>query len=224
MAQGRIDAASAAMRRVLNEATDAFKRTKLLPAQVEIMLAAGEVEEAGEACRELEELAAAIDTDVVRAMAAHSRGAVALAEENARDAIGPLRRAFEMWEKAEVPHEAARTRMLLGLACKALGDDEAASLELAAAKAVFERLGAASDMARIDALQTAPAARRRNELTPRELQVLRLIAAGKTNKAIARQLAVSERTVDRHVSNILTRLGVPSRAAATAYAYDHKLF
>ena len=223
MMQGRIDAASAAIRRVMSVARDAFRRTRLLPAHIEIMLAAGDVEEARSACRELEEMAAAIDTDAVRAMAAHSRGAVELAGGNAREAVGSLRRAFEMWEKVGAPHEAARARMLLGLACTALGDHEAGALELAAARAVFQRLGAAPDLSRLDAVEKGKG-KARHDLTARELQVLRLVAAGKTNKAIATRLSVSERTVDRHVSNIFNKLGVTSRAAATAYAYDHKLF
>lgn len=224
LAQGRTDAAAAAIRRVLSGATETFQRTRLLPAYVEIMLAAGDIQEARSACRELEELASVIDTDAVRAMAAHGQGAVALAAGDAREAFASLRRAFELWDKVEAPHEAARARMLLGLAFTSLGDAEAGSLELAAARAVFEQLGAAPDLARLEAAEKRTPAKRHPELTPRELQVLRLIAAGKTNKAIARQLSVSERTVDRHVSNILTKLGVPSRAAATAYAYDHQLF
>ena len=224
LAQGRTDAAAAAIRRVLSAATETFQRTRLLPAYVEIMLAAGDIQEARSACRELEELASVTDTDAVRAMAAYGQGAVALAAGDAREAVAPLRRAFELWDKVEAPHEAAHARMLLGLAFTSLGDSEAGSLELAAARAVFEQLGAAPDLARLEAADKRTSAKRHPELTPRELQVLRLIAAGKTNKAIAHQLSVSDRTVDRHVSNILTKLGVPSRAAATAYAYDHRLF
>ena len=110
----------------------------------------------------------------------------------------------------------------MGLACRTLGDEEAGGLELDAARAVFERLGAAPQIARLDALG-ARAVQAQHPLTARELQVLRLVAAGKTNKAIAAELLLSERTIDRHVSNIYNKLGVPSRVAATAYAYDHKL-
>ena len=113
-------------------------------------------------------------------------------------------------------------RVLVGLACRALGDEDTAALELDAARSVFEQLGAAPDLARVDALSRS-GVRRRSGLTPRELQVLRLVAAGATNKAIAAELVLSERTVDRHVSNILTKLRVPSRAAATAFAYERKL-
>ena len=138
-------------------------------------------------------------------------------------ALGSLRRAFEVWQQVEAPYAAARVRVLIGLACRALGDDDGGGLELDAARAVFEQLGAAPDLARIDALIQGAPSGHPHGLTPRELQVLRLVAAGKTNKAIAAELFLSEKTVDRHVSNIFTKLDVPSRAAATAYAYEHKL-
>jgi DNA-binding CsgD family transcriptional regulator len=138
-------------------------------------------------------------------------------------ALDPLRRAFERWERLEAPYEAARVRVLIGHACRALGDDEAAGLEHQAARSVFERLGARPDLARLD---TPPAFVRPGSeapLTARELEVLRLIATGRTNREIATGLCLSERTIDRHVGNILNKLDVPSRTAATAYAYDHKL-
>ena len=115
-------------------------------------------------------------------------------------------------------------RVLIGHACRALGDDEAAELEHEAARSVFERLGARPDLARLDAPSNAVQPASAHPLTARELQVLRLISTGRTNKEIADELCLSERTIDRHVSNILGKLDVPSRAAATAYAYDHKLF
>jgi DNA-binding CsgD family transcriptional regulator len=223
MAQGRTDAARAAIRRVLSAATDRLQRVKLLPGHIEIMLAIGDIQEARNACRELEEIAETFATDVLQALAAHARGAVTLAEGDARAALGPLRRAFEVWRHVEAPYEAARVRVLIGLACRSLADDEAGELELGAARAVFERLGAAPELARLDSLSKRAASVPGHRLTSRELQVLRLITGGKTNKAIATELFLSERTIDRHVSNILTKLDVPSRAAATAYAYAHKL-
>jgi ATP/maltotriose-dependent transcriptional regulator MalT len=220
LAQGRTDAACAAIRRLLIATTEG-QRAKLLPAYLEIMLAAGQVEDARSACQELQALAEAFDTDVLRAVAAQGYGALALGQGDARAAIGPLRRALELWERLEAPYEAARVRVLVGQACQALGDDEAAGLELDAARSVFTRLGAQPDLARLDTTgaPTSPP----GPLTARELEVLRLIAAGHTNKGIAGKLCLSERTIDRHVGNILDKLDVPSRAAATAYAYAHKL-
>ncbi len=146
-----------------------------------------------------------------------------MAEGDAQAALGSLRRAFEAWRQVEAPYEAARVRVLMGMACRAFGDDEGAGLELDGARAVFEQLGAAPDLARIDSFTKGAPSGHPHGLTPRELQVLRLVATGKTNKAIAAELFLSEKTVDRHVSNIFNKLDVPSRAAATAYAYEHKL-
>jgi len=223
LSQGRIDPASAAIRRVVGATTDPLQRARLLPAYVEIMLATGDVEEARNASRDLEEISEKFNTDALQAMAAQARGAVALAEGDARAALAPLRRAFEAWQAAEAPYEAGRVRVLIGLSCRTLGDEEAGALEMAAARDIFEQLGAAPEIARLDALDKALSYATRQGLTRRELQILRLIASGKTNKAIAAQLFLSERTIDRHVSNILCKLDVPSRAAATAFAYEHKL-
>jgi DNA-binding CsgD family transcriptional regulator len=223
MAQGRVEDAVAAIRRVTMSTTDRLQRTRLLPAHVEIMLAAANIPEARRACRELRELADALDIRVLRAIAAHAGGAVELAEGAAGTALTSLRYAFDIWQSVDAPYPAARVRTLAGLACRALGDDEGAKLELAAARAVFERLGAAPDVANIDLRATGALAARRDKLTSRELQVLQLVAAGKTNKAIATALQLSQRTVDRHVSNLFDKLDVTSRAAATAYAHKNKL-
>jgi DNA-binding CsgD family transcriptional regulator len=223
LAQGNDSAATAAIRRVVGETTLPLKRARLLPAYVEIMLAVGDVEEARTACRELAEISALYESGMLGAMVAHAEGAVDLTEGNARAALLPLRRGWRMWQELEVPYEAARVRVLVGLACRALGDDDTAALELEAARGVFEHLGAAPDLARVDSLTLGAPSADAHGLTPRELQVLRLVAAGETNKAIAAELVLSERTVDRHVSNIFSKLGVSSRAAATAWAYEHKL-
>jgi len=223
LAQGRADAAVAAIRRAVSVTADRLQRTKLLPAHIEIALTVGDVQEARGACHELEEIAASFDTGVLGALAAHARGAVELAEGDASAALGSLRCAFEVWQRVEAPYAAARVRVLVALACRALGDEDGAALELDAARAAFEQLGAAPDVARIDTLARSVPSGRPHGLTRRELQVIRMVAAGKTNKAIAAELFLSERTVDRHVSNIFTKLDVPSRAAATAYAYRHKL-
>jgi DNA-binding CsgD family transcriptional regulator len=172
---------------------------------------------------ELRALAPAFDTDVLPAVVAQADGAIAIAEGHPHAALDPLRSAFRLWERLDAPYEAARVRVLIGHACRALGDDETAELEFAAARSVFERLGARPDLARL-----APGAALRPvsscPLTARELHVLRLVSTGRTNKQIAGELSLSERTIDRHVTNILTKLDVPSRTAATTYAYDHKLF
>ena len=223
LAEGNDDAAAAAIRRVVGETTEQLKRAGLLPAYVEIMLALGDVEEAHSACRELEEISARYGSTVLGAMSAQARGAVALAQGDARAALVALRHAWLVWQELEAPHEVARVRVLLGLACRALGDDDTATLELEAARGVFAQLGAAPDLVRVDSLVRRAPPIDAHRLTPRELQVLRLVAAGKTNRAIAAELVLSERTVDRHVSNIFTKLGMSSRAAATAYAYKHQL-
>jgi len=223
LSQGRGDTAAAAMHRAVGAATDPLKRARLLPAHLEILLAVGDLEGARVASRELAETAARFDTAVLWAMAAQAGGAVQLAEGDAPAALRSLKRAFDGWQQAEAPYDSARVRVLMGMACRAVGDDEGAALELDAAKAAFAELGAAPDVARVEALMHDAARQDSHPLTRRELQVLRLVAAGKTNKAIAEDLHLSEKTVDRHASNIFNKLDVPSRAAATAYAYKHKL-
>ena len=223
LAEGRTDAAVATIRRLIEQPQRRWARLNVLAAATEILIAAGDLEAAHGAVQELIALAADFPTPVVRAVAAHATGALLLAREEPRAALPELRRAWMEWQELEVPFEAARVRVLMGLACRALGDEEAGQLELEAARHVFLRLDAASEIARIDQLLTKPSASGGTRLTSRELQVIRLLAAGKTNRAIARKLTISERTVDRHVSNILTKLNLPSRSAATAYAYQHNL-
>jgi DNA-binding CsgD family transcriptional regulator len=222
LADGNRAAAAAAIRRVVGETSERVRRARLLPACVEILLAVGDAEEARTACRELEAIAAEYGSSMLSAVAAQARGAVEHADGNAGAALVALRLAFEAWHELEVPYEAARTRVLIALVCRGLGDDDTAELEFGSARRTFEELGAVPDLMRLDSL-----VRRRvsdaSGLTPRELEVLRRVAAGDTNKAIAAALVLSERTVDRHVSNILTKLRVSSRAAATAYAYEHDL-
>jgi DNA-binding CsgD family transcriptional regulator len=223
LAQGNHAAAAAAIRRVVDETTPPLKRARLLPAYVEIMLAEDDAGKARSACQELQEISIRYESAMLDAMVAHAQGAVDLNEGDARAALLSLRRAWRVWQELEVPYEVARVRVLLGLACHALGDDDTASLELEAARDGFARLGAAPDLARIESLTRSVSSDHGHRLTRRELQVLRLVAGGDTNKAIATELVLSERTVDRHVSNIFTKLGVTSRAAATAYAYKHQL-
>jgi DNA-binding NarL/FixJ family response regulator len=223
LAQGNGGAAAAAIRRVLGETSDRLQRAGLLGACAEIMLAAGEIEEARAACRELEDIAERSESSMLGAMAAHARGAIQLSGGDARAALAAVRRACEAWQELGVPYEAARVRALLGLACRALGDDDAAGWDLDAAREAFARLGAAPDLARIDLLTGRATSAADHGLTPRELQVLRLVAAGRSNREIAAELIISEHTVARHVQNIFAKLGVSSRTAAGAYAYEHHL-
>jgi DNA-binding NarL/FixJ family response regulator len=220
LAQGQTGAAVAAIRRLWGEVQDRVARSKMLPAYIEIMLASGDVQAARAAADELAEIADDLDTPLLRAVSTHGQGAVLLAEGDARAALAALRQAWTAWQGLEVPHEAARVRVLIGLACRELGDEDGAEMEFDAARLVFQQLGAAPDLARVDSLTWRADT---HGLTAGELQVLRLLAAGKTNKAIAAELFISERTVERHVSNIFHKLSVSSRAAATAYAYEHQL-
>jgi ATP/maltotriose-dependent transcriptional regulator MalT len=223
LAQGNDAAAAAAIRRVVGETTEPLKRAKLLPAYVEIMLVVGDAEEARGACRELEEISGHYESGMLGAMVAQTRGEVDLAEGDAQAALPALRRAWQVWHELEIPYEAARVRMLLGRACHALGDDDTSALELEAARGIFAQLGAAPDLARVGSLIQSVVSSDPHGLTPRESQVLRLVASGNSNREIASALVISERTVDRHVSNLFAKLGVSSRAAATAYAYKHQL-
>jgi DNA-binding CsgD family transcriptional regulator len=230
LAEGNISAAASAIRRMIATTSDRFLRTRFLPAHTEIMLAAGDLEEARAASAELQETAAKFNTEVLVAIAARARALICLGEGNPHAVIDPARRAFGIWQRLGAPYLAARARMLLAQACIALGDSEGAQLELACARESFAQLQAKPDMATLEAVAAALEARGRqgtptqqHRLTDRELQVLRLVASGKTNKAIARQLVLSGKTVDRHLSNILAKLDVPSRAAATAFAYKHDL-
>jgi DNA-binding CsgD family transcriptional regulator len=223
LTQGDKDAASAAVRRALAETSDPLGRVRLLPAHVEIMVEIGDLEEARRARAELSEIASGLGAAVLETTAAQAEGAVELAAGNAHRALAPLRRASREWQALGAPYEAARARVLIALACRKLGDEDGARLELEAARAEFERLGAVSDAARVDALGRPPSAGDAHGLTAREREVLTLIATGRTNRAIATQLFISEKTVARHVANIFAKLGLTSRAAATAYAYKHDL-
>ena len=223
LAQGDADAAAAAIRRATAEASTPAARGALFPARVEIMLAIGEGEEARAALEELERLAESQEGPLLAAMASSARGALEMAEGDAGAALTALRRAVWAWQELEAPYEAARARLDVGLACRALSDEDAAARELAAAREAFERLGALPDLERAAALARNAAADNTQGLSDRELEVLRHLAAGDTNKAIAAELVLSVRTVDRHVSNIFAKLGVSSRAEAASYAHRHDL-
>ena len=221
LGQGRFDLALPAIRRVLEEAQDPIDRSKVLPAYVEIVLEADDVGAARPAADELDRIAARLDAPYLRAVAAHAAGAVLLSEGDSRAALTKLRDAQSSWRDLEAPHQAARVRVLIGIACLDLGDDASAKLEFEAACGVFEELGATPDVKRVNQLLGAP--RGAGALSPRENEVLVLVAAGKSNRAIAGDLFISEKTVARHVSNIFTKLRLSSRAEATAHAYRHGL-
>ncbi len=223
LAQGQLEAAAGATRRAMEEAQDRLSRARLLGPHVEIMLAVGDVPAARAAGEDLIAVAADLEAPLLRAAAAQATGAVLLAEGDARSAVEALRRAWTVWQELEAPFDAARVRVWIGLAYRALGDQDTAAMELDAARWAFRQLGATPDVIRVEALLRGAAPPVAGGLTAREVEVLRLVAAGKTNRAIATDLFLSERTVDRHVSNIFTKLGVSSRAAATAYAVEHDL-
>jgi DNA-binding NarL/FixJ family response regulator len=230
LTEGRFDAAVAAIERAMDDATDHVDRVRLLPAFAEIMVAAGRTDDARRAADELTALSAVTGagSGVLHAVAAHARGAVLLAEGEPGAALEELHAACRAWQEMGAPFETAQVRVLVAEACRALGDTEAAELECDAARAVFDRLGAAPARARLDELAGGQRQQRRPApdalpVTARELEVLRLVAAGRTNREIAGTLSVSERTVERHLGNVFTKLDVPNRAAATAYAYDHGL-
>jgi DNA-binding CsgD family transcriptional regulator len=204
----------------------------VLAAAVEILLASDDVSMARRASDELSALAARLDTPLLHATSAQAMGAVLLAEGSTQSSLAALRTAWTIWREIDAPYEAARAQVLIGRACLALGDVDSAQLELDAASRVFQHLGAAPDLARLndllraqtsssDAPTTPPVADA--SLTAREVEVLRLVATGKTNRAIADELEIAEKTVARHISNIFTKLDLSTRAAATAYAYQHRL-
>jgi DNA-binding CsgD family transcriptional regulator/tetratricopeptide (TPR) repeat protein len=222
LAQGKGVAAAAAMRRAMSEIALPLKRAALLPAHVEILVATGDIVEARVACVELAEIARRQSSEALTALAAQAEGSVALAEGNARTALPALRRAWQAWEELGAPYDAARSRVLIAQACAELEDEDTARLELDAARDMFFRLGAAPDLAQLDSL-TGKGGRSEHGLTARELEVLRLIARGRSNREIATALVISERTVARHVQNIFAKLGVSSRASASVFAAERHL-
>jgi DNA-binding CsgD family transcriptional regulator len=222
LAEGQPEVAVAGIRRALQVAQQPGLRAKLLPPYVEVMLAGRHLDEARDACAELSQLAERLASQALVAAAAQAQGALQLAQGRASAAVSSLLRAQKLWQELQAPHALAKTRVLIARAHQALGDQEGGALELAAARGLFERLGAATDLRGLESLDSS-SSRTEHGLTARELEVLRLVSAGETNKAIAAKLFVSDRTIDRHVGNIFAKLGVSSRAAATAYAYQHRL-
>lgn len=221
LAQGRTAAADAAIRRALVEANDPMSRARLLPPFADIAVAAGDIDAAADAAAELVTLAEALGQPFLRTVAAKAQGAVRLAKGDAAGAIADLRTAWRGWRDFDAPYEAARTRCLLGVACRTMGDEDGAEMELDAARTVFVRLGAAGDVALVDRASAPTSVGNAGGLSGREREVLALVASGKSNREIADHLVISEKTVASHISHILTKLGLQSRSAAVSYAYEH---
>lgn len=222
--RGDVDAAVANIRRGLEEVRRPTPRAAVLSAAVEIHRAAADRAAAADAAAELDRIAADSPSDVVRALAKEATGAVRLDDGDLSGALTDLRHAVADWQRLAMPYEAARTGVLVGLACAAVGDATSAALELEHARASFASLGAETALARLKPLADAlgpPSAD--NLLSARELEVLAHVAVGRTSREIAEELTISRHTVRRHLDNIFAKLGVNSRAAATAYAYEHGL-
>lgn len=220
--QGDKDAAVASMARAVAESSQPLERARLLAAQVEILVEAGDLDGAESAVRDLTEIASNRDSPFLEATGRQAKGRLLLAEGDALSALEHLREACRVWRHLDLPYEEGRARTLVARSCLMLGDEDTMVLEGEAAVRIFAQLGAERDL--IDALQIIerkPA--QTHGLTSRELEVLRLVAEGLTNREIADRLVVSVRTVDSHVSNLFTKLGVTNRAAATAYAHRHEL-
>ncbi|MFN7996277.1 MAG: LuxR C-terminal-related transcriptional regulator [Bryobacteraceae bacterium] len=222
LAQGRVEAAYAAIRHVADGTYVPGARATVLAALVEIALAANDIPAARAAANEIAAIAASLRARLLDAISGTCTAAVLLAEGDPRTSAARLRESLVLWRDLGAPYEAARVRVLLAQACRQQGNNDTAELELKEARVVFRELGAAVDLARLDALRH-PAARGGPVLTSRELEVLKLVAAGMTNRGIAAMLSISEKTVARHLNNIFVKLDLPSRAAATAYAYKNQL-
>ena len=220
LAQGRTDAAANAIRHALDESVSDVARAPLLAAAVEIFIAASDERAAVEAADGLERIATTFHSASLQAASLQARGRVLLHANDASKALPLLRAAIAAWQSLTAPFEAARTRILLAKAASLLGDGEAAEEQLRLARRAFQDLGS---LAYFQALAWGDSADARFGLTARELEVLRLVSRGLTNKAISASLTISEKTAANHVANILGKLGLSSRAAATAFAYEHHL-
>jgi DNA-binding NarL/FixJ family response regulator len=218
---GRVDAATAAIHRLLAEPTNPPLRSQLLPAAVEVLVAAGDQEGASEVAAELAGYGASFGCTALRAAAAYAAARVSLARRDANTALPAAGRAAEGWVRLHAPYEIARCRVLAGRALQLWGDEESAAAELVAARRTFAELGAAPAEREVAALLGGGSPP--GGLSPREVEVLRLVAAGRSNPQIAAELVLSEKTVARHLSNIFSKLDVGSRTAAAAFAYEHRL-
>lgn len=190
-------------------------RMSLLRGAVEVALARGDVDEAERHCEELESGAAAFGTPGFRAWAAHARGAVLVRRGEHASALDVLEDALREYRTQQCRYEIAQVYEWMALAHQALGDHETAAADTATADNIYTQLG-------VEPVEpcgaTAPGG-----LTKREVDILRRIAGGATNKQVAEQICISEKTVGRHLANIYAKLGVSSRTAALAWAHDNNL-
>lgn len=222
LAQDRIDTAIATIQQLEKERQNPIDRSEILPAYIDILLEANDLAIAETVINELTEIAVDLHAPFLRAIANRAQGRFLLSKGEPSNALAKLQKAKKQFSNIEAAYESALSRIFIGLACRDLGDIDTSNLELEAAKWTLNRLGAAPDVARILSL-LGTTDKGSHGLTQRELQVLRILSTGKTNREIAADLFISERTVDRHVSNIFAKLQVSSRTAATAYAYEHDL-
>jgi DNA-binding CsgD family transcriptional regulator len=223
LAQGRVDAAAATARHLVAQAGAGMVRLEMLAACTDAAVIVHDLDLARTAAEELQRMADTSDEPLVGAWASRCVGQLLLAEQRSAEALVVLRQGWREFQQLDLPYEAAQVRALIGECCRALGEEDSAQMEFDAARWWFEQLGAVPERDRVAALAIAAARSADGGLTARELQVLRLVAAGRTNRAVADELFLSEKTVARHVSNIFTKLNVPSRSAATAYAYENGL-
>lgn len=222
LSRGRTEAALGAVRRLLAERQDPVLRSQVLAAAVEVLLAGDQLEEAAPLAEQLVGFGSSFGCTALRAAGQYADAAVALTDGENEQALTSARRAAETWAGLEAPYEVARSRVLVGQALRGLGDEESATADLEAARTTFAELGVKPEEQQVDAIlggaKAAPGG-----LSPREVEVIRLVAAGRSNPEIAAELVLSEKTVARHLSNIFTKLDVGSRTAAAAFAYEHKL-
>jgi len=221
--RGNADAALKALRLAVTTVRESLlQQARLLAALVDVAIAVPDLETATEAVDRLSALSSGSAAPILEATATTAAGAVSLARGETTASVEDLRRACAMWRDLRLPYEAARARMVYGLALRGSGGEDEAQVELRAAASAFERLGAAPEAAAASALLPGTATLPRG-LTPREAEVLRLVASGKSNRDIAAALVISEHTVARHLQNMFTKLEVSSRSAATAFAFEHGL-
>jgi ATP/maltotriose-dependent transcriptional regulator MalT len=225
LAQGRADAARSIIEGCTSGAVNPLGRANLLPTVIHVAVAGGDLEGADAALDELQEIATTFDLPEMTAALMASRGRVQLARGEAGLARATLQEALERWRALDVPYEVASVGTLLGQALHESGDEIGAVAAFTAASQQFDQIGAHLDARRVLGGGSTTAGRRvlPASLTEREAEVLRLVAAGLTNNEIAARLFLSAKTVSRHLSNIFTKIGVTSRAGATAFAFEHDL-